>query len=215
MVISPWAATIRYTGPLLDYGNVMILEPGGGYLLVLAGLEQVYGTVGDVVARGAALGLMGGFLFVLGWRHRDQSHLAYFGALAVGWALARYVFDFAWTASLWVPLAGSLAGAVLALLAGCSQAPQESAKHSGLALANMDTQVKPGDDFFRYVNGKWLATAKSIGYRAERFTGTEIAREVAPWRGQCPVGHEHYRYRKPTRPLSCGVCSPGALLRMR
>jgi putative ABC transport system permease protein len=32
--------------------------------------------------------------------------------------LARYVFDFAWTASLWVPLAGSLAGAVLALLAG-------------------------------------------------------------------------------------------------
>ena len=54
---------------------------------------------------------------------------------------------------------------------------------------------------------KWLDTAKSIGYRAERFTGTEIAREVAPWRGQCPVGHEHYRYRKPTRPLSCGVCS--------
>jgi len=60
LVISPWAATIRYTGPLLDYGNVMILEPGGGYLLVLAGLEKVYGTVGDVVARGAALGLMGG-----------------------------------------------------------------------------------------------------------------------------------------------------------
>jgi septal ring factor EnvC (AmiA/AmiB activator) len=45
---------------LLDYGNVMILEPGGGYLLVLAGLEQVYGEVGEVVARGAALGLMGG-----------------------------------------------------------------------------------------------------------------------------------------------------------
>ncbi len=60
LVISPWAATIRYTGPLLDYGNVMILEPGGGYLLVLGGLDQVYGGVGDVVARGAALGLMGG-----------------------------------------------------------------------------------------------------------------------------------------------------------
>ena len=29
---SPWPATIRYRGPLLDYGNVMILEPGGGYL---------------------------------------------------------------------------------------------------------------------------------------------------------------------------------------
>ena len=46
-----------------------------------------------------------------------------------------------------------------------------------------------------------------LPHRAEKFTGTEIAREVAPWRGQCPVGHEHYRYRKPTRPLSCGVCS--------
>ncbi|MBP9659461.1 MAG: M13 family metallopeptidase, partial [Aeromonas sp.] len=48
----------------------------------------------------------------------------------------------------------------LALLAGCSQAPSQPDKHSGLALANMDTSVKPGDDFFRYVNGHWLATAK-------------------------------------------------------
>ena len=39
-------------------------------------------------------------------------------AVAVGWALARYVFDFTWTASLWVPLVGALAGAVLALAAG-------------------------------------------------------------------------------------------------
>lgn len=60
LVTAPWAATIRYLGPLLDYGNVIVLEPGGGYLLVLAGLETVYGTVGEVVAPGAALGLMGG-----------------------------------------------------------------------------------------------------------------------------------------------------------
>ena len=39
-------------------------------------------------------------------------------AVAVGWALARYVFQFSWTASPWVPLGGALAGAVLALLAG-------------------------------------------------------------------------------------------------
>lgn len=60
LVTSPWAATIRYRGPLLDYGNVMILEPGDGYLLVLAGLDQVYGEVGEVIAQGAAVGLMGG-----------------------------------------------------------------------------------------------------------------------------------------------------------
>jgi len=39
-------------------------------------------------------------------------------ALAVGWALARHAFDFNWSAPPWVPLAGSLAGALLALMAG-------------------------------------------------------------------------------------------------
>ena len=60
LVTAPWPATIRYRGPLLDYGNVMILEPGGGYLLVLGGLGTVFGEVGEVVAQGAPLGLMGG-----------------------------------------------------------------------------------------------------------------------------------------------------------
>ena len=60
LVTAPWPGTIRYRGPLLDYGNVMILEPGGGYLLVLAGLGTVYGEVGEVVAAGAPVGLMGG-----------------------------------------------------------------------------------------------------------------------------------------------------------
>ncbi|MDZ4094728.1 MAG: peptidase M23 [Paracoccaceae bacterium] len=60
LVTSPWAATIRYRGPLLDYGNVMVLEPGGGYLLILSGLDTVYGEVGEVIAAGAPLGLMGG-----------------------------------------------------------------------------------------------------------------------------------------------------------
>ncbi len=60
LVTSPWPATIRYRGPLLDYGNVMILEPGDGYLMVLAGMETLYGEVGEVVAADAPLGLMGG-----------------------------------------------------------------------------------------------------------------------------------------------------------
>ena len=44
--------------------------------------------------------------------------LASIAAIAVGWALARYAFDFEWTASPWVPLVGTLAGALLALAAG-------------------------------------------------------------------------------------------------
>jgi putative ABC transport system permease protein len=53
----------------------------------------------------AGVGLLAGFL-------------ASVVAAAVGWALARYVFEFEWTVSLWVPLLGALAGAVLALAAG-------------------------------------------------------------------------------------------------
>jgi putative ABC transport system permease protein len=44
--------------------------------------------------------------------------LASIVASAIGWALARYVFEFTWTASPLVPLGGALAGAVLALAAG-------------------------------------------------------------------------------------------------
>ena len=39
-------------------------------------------------------------------------------ASLVGWALAHYVFQFDWVVSLWVPLWGSLSGALLALAAG-------------------------------------------------------------------------------------------------
>lgn len=60
LVTTPWPATIRYRGPLLDYDNVMIVEPAKGYLLVLAGLGTVYGETGDVLTAGAPLGLMGG-----------------------------------------------------------------------------------------------------------------------------------------------------------
>jgi putative ABC transport system permease protein len=44
--------------------------------------------------------------------------LASLAAIAVGWALARYAFEFSWNASPWVPLAGGVAGALLALAAG-------------------------------------------------------------------------------------------------
>jgi putative ABC transport system permease protein len=53
----------------------------------------------------AGVGMLAGFL-------------ASIVAAIVGWALAKYVFEFAWNVSLWVPLLGALAGAVLALAAG-------------------------------------------------------------------------------------------------
>nr|WP_319248587.1 peptidoglycan DD-metalloendopeptidase family protein [uncultured Celeribacter sp.] len=60
LVTTPWPATVRYKGPFLDYGNVIILEPGNDVLLVMAGLDEVYGEVGEVLPAGTAVGLMGG-----------------------------------------------------------------------------------------------------------------------------------------------------------
>jgi putative ABC transport system permease protein len=44
--------------------------------------------------------------------------LASVAAMAVGWALARFAFEFSWNPSPWVPLLGAAAGALLALGAG-------------------------------------------------------------------------------------------------
>lgn len=60
IVTSPTAATIRYAGPLLNFGNVVILEPFADTLFVLAGLEIIYGAAGQVIAPGTPIGLMGG-----------------------------------------------------------------------------------------------------------------------------------------------------------
>ncbi|WP_170415677.1 murein hydrolase activator EnvC family protein [Ruegeria atlantica] len=60
IVTAPTAATIRYRGPLLELGNVMILEPQPGLLFVFAGLQEVYGDMGEVIPEGTPVGLMPG-----------------------------------------------------------------------------------------------------------------------------------------------------------
>ncbi|MEE4121411.1 MAG: peptidoglycan DD-metalloendopeptidase family protein [Paracoccaceae bacterium] len=60
LVTAPVASTVRYAGPLLDYGNVMILEPEADTLLVLSGLGTLYAGIGQIVGAGDPLGLMGG-----------------------------------------------------------------------------------------------------------------------------------------------------------
>jgi septal ring factor EnvC (AmiA/AmiB activator) len=60
LVTAPISATIRYRGPLLDYGNVMILEPTADTLFVIAGLDIVYGEIGEIVQAGHPLGIMAG-----------------------------------------------------------------------------------------------------------------------------------------------------------
>src|SRR5687767_475790 len=60
------------------------------------------------------------------------------------------------------------ASAAAALMVACSDetavapspaaAPKAAIGTFGIDLAAMDTTVKPGDDFYRYVNGAWVST---------------------------------------------------------
>lgn len=59
-VSAPWDGTIRFAGPLIDYGNVVVLEPERGTLIVLAGLAAVDRLVGETVLAGERLGDLGG-----------------------------------------------------------------------------------------------------------------------------------------------------------
>lgn len=54
---------------------------------------------------------------------------------------------------------------------------------------------------------RWKKIAADLGYEGKRLHGGAIADDLATWIGECPNGHVHYRYRRPTRSLSCAKCS--------
>jgi septal ring factor EnvC (AmiA/AmiB activator) len=59
-VSAPWDGTIRFAGPLIDYGQVVVIEPEAGTLIVLAGLADIDRVVGETVLAGERLGDLGG-----------------------------------------------------------------------------------------------------------------------------------------------------------
>ena len=60
LVSAPADAVVRYAGPFLEYGFVVVLEPAPETMLVLAGLERLQVATGATVKRGDFLGLLGG-----------------------------------------------------------------------------------------------------------------------------------------------------------
>ena len=61
---------------------------------------------------------------------------------------------------------------------------------------------------YRAAHGpRWRARAAAIGYTGSRLHDRPIAEHRATWLGICPAGHEHRRFRRPAREVSCGVCS--------
>ncbi|MCC2605416.1 M13 family metallopeptidase [Planctobacterium marinum] len=90
-------------------------------------------------------------------------------------------------------LALSVALALGLSATGCSKAPQETASSeqpqaqkataeqsysSGIYLENMDTSVRPGNDFFRYVNGSWYDKTEIPADKAS-YGGFGILRDEA------------------------------------
>lgn len=55
----------------------------------------------------------------------------------------------------------------------------------------------------------WKKIAYELGYDGKRTHDGSAANELAPWLGTCPGGHQHYRFRKPAKVLSCGECGRG------
>ncbi len=58
-VTSPYDAYIEFSGEFRGYGQLLLLNVGDGYHVVLAGLSAVYGVAGQSVLAGEPLGEMG------------------------------------------------------------------------------------------------------------------------------------------------------------
>jgi putative endopeptidase len=78
-----------------------------------------------------------------------------------------------------------ISAAALTVFAACGQepatesAPEEAtALRSGIDVQHMDTSVNPGDDFFSYVNGKWVAETEIPPDKAS-YGGFTILRDEA------------------------------------
>ena len=58
-VTTPADGKVEFAGPFRSYGQVVILNPGGGYRLLLAGMDKVTADVGEFLRAGEPVGEMG------------------------------------------------------------------------------------------------------------------------------------------------------------
>ena len=57
-VVAPFDGQIMFAGPFKGYGQILIIDHGGGYHSLLAGIEQIEATVGQRVVAGEPVGVM-------------------------------------------------------------------------------------------------------------------------------------------------------------
>lgn len=57
-ITAPYDAQVLYSGPFRQYGGIVILGVAGGYQMILAGLEEVQGFVGQEILAGEPIGTL-------------------------------------------------------------------------------------------------------------------------------------------------------------
>jgi septal ring factor EnvC (AmiA/AmiB activator) len=57
-VVSPCSGRVDFAAPFRSYGELLIVDCGGGYRAVLAGFERLNATVGERVSQGEPVGVM-------------------------------------------------------------------------------------------------------------------------------------------------------------
>ena len=58
-VTSPCDGWVVYAGPFRSYGQLLILDAGGGYHVLLAGMERISVDIGQFVLTGEPVAVMG------------------------------------------------------------------------------------------------------------------------------------------------------------
>ena len=72
----------------------------------------------------------------------------------------------------------ALALACSPLLANAEDAPAAGILKSGVYLQNLDKSVRPQDDFYRHINGGWLASMQIPADRANYGTFTKLQEDA-------------------------------------
>ena len=79
-VMAPVSGKVEFAGSFRSYGQLLILNAGQGYLVLLAGMKQISAEMGQVVRVGEPIGMMGdgpSTLALLG-DEKDRSHPVFY-----------------------------------------------------------------------------------------------------------------------------------------
>ena len=58
-VTSPADGKVEFAGPFRSYGQLLILDAGEGYLVLMAGMKEISADIGQSVRAGEPVGIMG------------------------------------------------------------------------------------------------------------------------------------------------------------